>query len=490
MPSISSATAPNSVAEPSRATPPATAEFPPPRARRHPLRLLRELGLWAVPVWATLAVGLALGWWSPTAALGGALLGTALALPFAIVRRRLVEQLTDLVDSWPHSFDREPPSPRNWTVDRDLVRALWRFFRWLRARATREEATAALQERLMRVLPDPLFQIDGRGYVVTANRAAQARFGLELVGRPLRHVLRDPAILDAIALALDADLESRLEVQEPRALGRRFQVEVVPVRIPDQPPLALMVLRERTSEHMTQKLMSDFVANVSHEIRTPLTAVRGFIETLQGPAKDDAKARERFLATMAAEADRMNRLVAELLVLSRVELMERDRPETTVDMADIVERARADLATHADRIQTELPPGPIPVQGDADQLLQVVLNLLDNALKYGGEAKPVQLRCQRLEQAPPRAGRLAGFEALALDVVDQGDGIPQAAIPRLTERFFRVDTSRSRRLGGTGLGLAIVKHIVNRHQGHLAIDSVQGEGSRFTIYLPADLPEG
>ena len=452
------------------------------------MRLLRELGLWVAPVAATLVVGAVLGWWSPTAALAGGLLGALFALPFAVARRRVIEELTDLVESWPEAHDREPPARTSWLVDRGLVEGLWRFFRWLRERAAREAATAALQRRLLRVLPDPLFQIDGRGYIVTANHAAQARFGVELEGRPLRHVLRDPAILDAITLALDADLESRIEVQEPRALGRRFQVEVIPVRIPEAPPLALMVLRERTSEHMTQKLMSDFVANVSHEIRTPLTAVRGFIETLQGPAKDDAKARERFLATMANEADRMNRLVSELLVLSRVELMERDRPESVVDVADLVDRARTSLGAQADRVEAEVPAGPVNVRGDGDQLLQVVLNLLDNALKYGGEGKPVQLRCQRLEQAPPRAGRLAGFEALAIDVIDQGEGVPPAAIPRLTERFFRVDASRSRRLGGTGLGLAIVKHIVNRHQGHLAIDSVQGEGSRFTVYLPADLP--
>ncbi|MFW5834649.1 MAG: sensor histidine kinase, partial [Pseudomonadota bacterium] len=246
-------------------------------------------------------------------------------------------------------------------------------------------------------------------------------------------------------------------------------------------------------EHMTQQMMSDFVANVSHEIRTPLTAVRGFIETLQGPARDDAKARDRFLATMASEADRMNRLVSELLILSRVELMERERPETVVDVVEILHRAHAALTSQLEAssavVDLGLPDGPMPVRGDADQLLQVHLNLLDNAMKYGREGGPITLRCERLAQAPPRAGRLAGFEAVAVDVIDRGEGIPAAAIPRLTERFFRVDASRSRRLGGTGLGLAIVKHIVKRHQGHLAIDSVVGEGSRFTVYLPADVPE-
>jgi two-component system, OmpR family, phosphate regulon sensor histidine kinase PhoR len=439
-----------------------------------------------------LAIGAVAGWWTPVAALGGLALSLVLALPLAVLRRRLIEELVDLVDGWPDALDREPPSAPTLLVDRGLVQALWRFFRWLQARAARDQATASFQARLLRVLPDPLLEVDARGYVRIANRAAQERFGVELQGRPLRHVLRIPEILDAVTLAFDADLESRVDVQEPRALGRRFQVEVLPVRIPEAPPRVLLVLRERTSEHMTQRLMSDFVANVSHEIRTPLTAVRGFIETLQGPARDDPVARERFLATMATEADRMNRLVSELLVLSRIELVERERPATVVDLVDLVGRAHANLATQAEHrglaIDLHVPTLPVQVRGDADQLMQVFLNLIDNALKYGAEGKRIEVRCEVLEDAPPRAGRLAGLAARAVEVIDFGEGIPVDAVPRLTERFFRVDTSRSRRLGGTGLGLAIVKHIVNRHQGQLAIDSTLGAGSRFTVYLPADLP--
>jgi two-component system, OmpR family, phosphate regulon sensor histidine kinase PhoR len=150
------------------------------------------------------------------------------------------------------------------------------------------------------------------------------------------------------------------------------------------------------------------------------------------------------------------------------------------------------LATQAEHrglaIDLHVPTLPVQVRGDADQLMQVFLNLIDNALKYGAEGKRIEVRCEVLEEAPPRAGRLAGLAARAVEVIDFGEGIPVDAVPRLTERFFRVDTSRSRRLGGTGLGLAIVKHIVNRHQGQLAIDSTLGAGSRFTVYLPADLP--
>ncbi|MFW5835012.1 MAG: PAS domain-containing protein, partial [Pseudomonadota bacterium] len=224
-------------------------EVPPARARRHPRLLAREVALWSLPAAVALLFGVVVGWWSAAAGAWGLVIGIACAVPLAVLRRRLIEELVDLVDSLPAGFDREPPRTDGLLVDRGLVEALWRLFRWLRERSAREAASQALQERLLRVLPDPLFQIDQRGQIVMANRAARERFGVALTGRPLRHVLRDPQILDAIAVALEGDLESRFEVQEPKALGRRFQVEVLPLRIPDEPPLALMVLRERTSEH-------------------------------------------------------------------------------------------------------------------------------------------------------------------------------------------------------------------------------------------------
>lgn len=467
---------------------PVIGEVPPARARRHPLRLLRELFLWSAPAWSTLTLGAFIGWWSPSAALSGGLAALVVALPLAVARRRFIEELCDLVDSWPQGLDREPPVRGGWVVDAAFVTSLWRFFRWLKQRAQRDAAEEALQERLMEVLPDPLLQINARGNVVYANRAAVERLGGEVAGRPLRRVLRDPDLLAAVTTALDADLASQLTMAEPRAKGRRFQVEVQPVRIPGQEPLALLVLRERTSEHLSQRMMSDFVANASHEIRTPLTAIRGFIDTLRGPARDDAKARERFLKTMATEAERMSRLVGELMTLSQVELMELDRPQTPVDMARLLEAvasAQAAVAANAGvALQLDVADALPSIPGDADQLQQVFTNLVDNALKYGASGGRVDVRAKVLAAAPPRASHLAGLGAIVVDVVDYGEGVPPDAIPRLTERFFRVDTSRSRRLGGTGLGLAIAKHIVSRHRGHLAVDSVLGEGSRFSVYLP------
>lgn len=446
--------------------------------------------MWAAPGWAALAVGAVVGWWPWPALPAGILVTAVMATPLAVARRRFIEELCALVESWPEGLEREPPTRGGWIVDPLFVTHLWRFFRWLKQRRERETAEEALQERLMEVLPDPLLQMNAKGRVVYANRAAFDRLGGELLERPLSRIIRDPDVLEAVTTALDADLASRLTIAEPRARGRRFQVEVLPVRIPGEPPRVVMVLRERTSEHLSQRMVSDFVANASHEIRTPLTTVRGLIETLRGAAQNDPAASERFLATMAAEAERMNRLVDELMTLSKVELMERDRPRQPVDLADLLAAVRtsqdARAAAAGVALDLDVAAGLPEIPGDPDQLHQVVANLLDNALKYGAAGGRIELRARHHPSAPPRAGRLAGLAAVAVDVIDHGDGIPPEAVPRLTERFFRVDTSRSRRLGGTGLGLAIVKHIVSRHRGHLAIESVIGEGSRFTVFLALD----
>jgi len=446
--------------------------------------------LWAAPGWAALVVGAVVGWWPWPALPAGVLVTAVVATPLAVARRRFIEELCALVDSWPEGLEREPPTRGGWIVDQLFVTQLWRFYRWLKQRDEREAAEEALQERLMEVLPDPLLQVNPKGRVVYANRAAFERLGGELLQRPLSRIIRDPDVLEAVTTALDADLASRLTIAEPRARGRRFQVEVLPVRIPGEPPRVVMVLRERTSEHISQRMVSDFVANASHEIRTPLTTVRGLIETLRDAAHSDPAARERFLATMAAEAERMNRLVDELMTLSKVELMERDRPRQPVDLAQLLAAVRASQDTRAAAagvgLSLDVAGGLPEIPGDPDQLHQVVANLVDNALKYGAAGGRIELRARHHPSAPPRAGRLAGLAVVAVDVIDHGDGIPPEAVPRLTERFFRVDTSRSRRLGGTGLGLAIVKHIVSRHRGHLAVESVLGEGSRFTVFLALD----
>ena len=228
-------------------------------------------------------------------------------------------------------------------------------------------------------------------------------------------------------------------------------------------------------------MRADFVANVSHELRTPLAALTGFIDTLQGPARDDPAARERFLGIMQAQAWRMARLIDDLLSLSRIELRAHQRPETAIDVVPIVRQVIDGLQTLArDRdvaIEVDAPAEPLVVRGDRDELLRLFENLIENGLKYGASGK-------RLEIALARTERPDGRPELRASVRDHGPGIAAEHLPRLTERFYRVDVGESRAQGGTGLGLALVKHILNRHQGTLAIDSKAGEGATFTVRLP------
>jgi two-component system, OmpR family, phosphate regulon sensor histidine kinase PhoR len=254
-----------------------------------------------------------------------------------------------------------------------------------------------------------------------------------------------------------------------------------------------------------ERMRADFVANASHELRTPLASLIGFIETLRGPAEDDPQARARFLGIMAEQAERMRRLIDDLLGLTRIELTEHTPPAGRVDLAALA-RAEAEamaplLAARRVTLSLDLAePGAVAQPADAEQLAQVVRNLLENAARHGRGGGTV-----RLSVAPAplsgaggaggagggeRAPRLPARPGVLLTVADDGPGIPREHIPRLTERFYRVDRGRSRAAGGTGLGLAIVKHIVNRHRGQLLIESEEGAGATFRVWWPAVAPAG
>ena len=314
--------------------------------------------------------------------------------------------------------------------------------------------------------------------VQAANAPALALFGQAIIARHHGIALRQPEVLQAIATAL-----TRREGSVVRQLlaGQGHEV-VYRVTVSTVAAGALCLFQDISDQEQAEQMRRDFVANVSHELRTPLTSVLGFIETLRGPARDDAVARDRFLAIMATEAERMNRLVHDLLQLSRVEAQERQRPTAREDLARLVQTAVQNLRPMAERAGVELElqglDHPIPVYADADQITQVVTNLVENAIKYGGTGKWVGLRLSREET--PR-GRL-----VRLEVADRGEGIDPVHLPRLAERFYRVDGHRSREKGGTGLGLAIVKHIAQRHRGKLLVDSVLGQGTRFSVILPAN----
>lgn len=321
-------------------------------------------------------------------------------------------------------------------------------------------------------LPAMLTERDDR--VVAVNGLAGQLLGEGLVGRHPAMAVRAPSVLTAIgAVARGAG------VQEARmTLRREGQEAVFQVTVSPLGRLVLTVFRDLTEEERAGEMRRDFVANVSHELRTPLTALMGFIETLKNAAKDDPKAREMFLGIMEAEAGRMNRLVRDLLQLSRVEAEERVRPKDPVELRGVLEGVISSLAGVAEKTgaRVELSGEPVTVPGDHDQLVQVFTNLVENALKYGraGQVVRVSLSAEETVRGP----------AVRVEVADEGEGIDPIHLPRLTERFYRVDSHRSREMGGTGLGLAIVKHIVSRHRGWLRVESVVGEGSRFFVVLP------
>ena len=255
-------------------------------------------------------------------------------------------------------------------------------------------------------------------------------------------------------------------------MQRSFQAHISPLGNGEG---AVIVLRDLTREQQIERMRADFVANASHELRTPLASLSGFIETIQGAAKHDEKAQVRFLGLMRSQADRMRRLIDDLLSLSRIEMNEHVRPSADVDLAQAAGHVRDTLSGMAQEFGCELKvktDGPLPVLGSRDELVQVLQNLMENALKYGSSGKLIEVECRR-------NGAFA-----EVIVRDHGPGIAPEHIPRLTERFYRVNVQESRSRGGTGLGLAIVKHIVNRHRGRLIIASEIGKGSEFTIRLP------
>jgi len=359
-----------------------------------------------------------------------------------------------------------------------------RLARSLAARQDELRLRRGADEAIVERLPDPLLVLAPDGAPLRANAAARALFGGEgegPVGGAVQALLRHPLLAGAVERALARGEAEAVDLALPVPVPRELAAWAIPM----DPPLAdggrlVILLADRTRERAVERMRQDFVANASHELRTPLTSLIGFIETLRGPAEGDAEARQRFLGIMAEQAGRMQRLVEDLLGLARVELNEHQPPTGSAALGEIV---RAELAAleplltaRRVRVETALDPEAAATPADPDQLAQVVRNLAENAIRHGREAGRLRLA---VSQAP-RGGR-AG---VLLAVEDDGPGIPKADLPRLTERFYRVDKGRARQTGGTGLGLAIVKHIVNRHRGALTIASTQGEGTQVQVWLP------
>ena len=342
---------------------------------------------------------------------------------------------------------------------------------------------------LLAAMPNPSVLLSEDGRITDLNRAAQVLLGAGIAGRNFVTALRQPRAVEAVESALGG--EGAIGEWRGSEAGRDTRWELRAEPLPAGG--ALLSFEDRTGGAEIDQLRRDFVANVSHELKTPLTALMGYIETLRGPAREDAAARERFLGVMEGEARRMSRLVSDLLSLSRVEGEARVRPRGICDLADAARAAARTLRARdgegegggeggGDRIA--LRTLAAPVRGDLDQLTQVASNLIENALKYGSKDGTV-----RVEVGEAGAGALILGPARRLTVADEGAGIAAHHLPRLTERFYRVDSHRSRVEGGTGLGLAIVKHIVARHRGRMRIESAPGRGTSVIVDLPAG-PEG
>jgi two-component system phosphate regulon sensor histidine kinase PhoR len=371
---------------------------------------------------------------------------------------------------------------------RELGRDVGRFSRALRETIVRSAEARASAESVLSALPEPLLLIDAERRIVSANPAALDLLGPRLAGRDLGAALRVPAVLEATDAVLKGAGAHTVEVDLPGAVERHLSAQVGPLQPPtSEGAAAVLTLTDITASKRSERMRQDFVANASHELRTPLATLLGFIETMRGPARDDEAARDRFLSIMAEQASRMARLVDDLLSLSRIELNEHLAPRERVDLRRVLIAVADSLEQRAEkrqmRIEVSLPDALPEVVGDPDELAQVFQNLIDNAIKYGRSGTAVEVSAA----ASPK--RLGGGAAAVVAIRDHGEGILTEHIPRLTERFYRVDPARSREFGGTGLGLAIVKHIVNHHRGLLEIESELGEGSVFAVHLPvAEIP--
>jgi len=376
--------------------------------------------------------------------------------------------------------------------------------RALERRAARAAPAASpatrLRAKLVEGIDDPLLLLGPDRRVLDANRAARDLLGARMAGRDMALHLRHPDVLAAVDALAGQDgageAVHKLEITHTGAVEQIFAVSLA--RIPERaaPPEAgaaeletpafyiVVAMHDITQVKRAERMRADFVANASHELRTPLSSLIGFIETLRGPAKEDPEASERFLAIMEEEGQRMVRVIDDLLSLSRIELDKHVQPDTRAEAGAILESVAESMeqaaAEAGKRLELDIASDLPPMRGDADQLVQMVRNLLANAVKYADPETTIRLTARPAERVVETGG-----PGVAVAVADEGPGIAPEHLPRLTERFYRVDKARSREMGGTGLGLAIVKHIVNRHRGDLAIDSALGKGTTVTVRLPA-----
>jgi two-component system phosphate regulon sensor histidine kinase PhoR len=339
---------------------------------------------------------------------------------------------------------------------------------------------------LVAAMPDPAIVLSRTTGVMSFNDAARAVFERLSQGQALEHLNRDPEFIAAVVDVFETGEKRTAKLTSPHRRGQRLLATVTPLGGSGERPViaVLITVHDESEQHRLLEMRTDFIANASHELRTPLASVRGFIETLQGPARNDEAARSRFLAIMAEQAERMTRLIDDLLLLSRVEEKANLNPTGEVDLdallKDVVRAMTPAAAARDMTISIAATTPHLLAKGDRDELFQVFHNLIENAVKYGRDGGSVKVQIAEAGATRPgNAGR-----RICVTISDDGPGIAPEHLPRLTERFYRVSTEHSRRIGGTGLGLAIVKHVLNRHEGEMSVESVLGSGTTFRVTLP------
>src|SRR5258706_5597871 len=334
-------------------------------------------------------------------------------------------------------------------------------------------------------MPDPAVLLDRARRVIHLHAAAAQLAPALRKNELAQFALRSPQTITALREAIATSESRRATYLDHVPVDRWMELIVTPVPVPTPfggtDKCMLMTFHDQTPLRRVEEMRADFVANASHELRTPVAPLSGYTDPLQGPAKDDARLRERFLGIMHAQATRMARLIDDLLSLSRVELSAHVRPDTLVDIVPIIRQVADGLEPLAGerqvRIEIDLPATPVVIAGDREELLRLFENLVENALKYGASGGKVMVSL--MSAASPD-----GAAEVRVVVRDFGPGIAPEHLPRLTERFYRVDVGDSRAQGGTGLGLSLVKHIVNRHRGRLLIESVLKNCATFTACFP------
>lgn len=327
-------------------------------------------------------------------------------------------------------------------------------------------------------LDDPVLFFEADGSLVEANRAATSAFGTMNPGFSVLLKFRVPEVREFIERVIAGETPAPIDYVERVPIERVYRLAGSSIGASS---LRVLIFRDQSEARRIDRMRADFIANASHELRTPLASIAGFIETLKGAARNDAKARDQFLDIMQAQTGRMARLLDDLLSLSRLEMKPRIDGGTKADLKEVIDRVVDTLAPLAKElgvvIDKQIAAIDARVAGESDELFQVLENLVENACKYGQSGGRVVIAL-----IPGMSGP---HPEVDITVTDFGPGIPAEHIPRLTERFYRVDAGTSRAQKGTGLGLAIVKHILTRHGARLSIKSEPGEGSSFTAHFPA-----